>query len=54
MPDGEGRLLWGPLNMNEKLKRGGEEDGHLGMELASNLNKVDGNLDLPWARHLTY
>ena len=28
--------------------RGGEGDGPLGMELASNLNKVGGNLDLLW------
>ena len=32
--------------MNEVLKRGGEEDGPLGTELASNLNKVGGNPDL--------
>ena len=34
--------------MYEVLKRGGEGDGPLGMELASNLNKVGGNLDLLW------
>ena len=35
-----------PLSMYEMLKRGGEGDVPLGMELASNLNKVGGNLDL--------
>jgi hypothetical protein len=34
--------------MNEMLKRGGEGDGPLGMELASNLNKMGGNLNLLW------
>ena len=37
-----------PHSMNEVLKRGGEGDGPLGMELSSNLNKVGGNLDLLW------
>ena len=37
-----------PLSMNEMLKRGGEGDGPLGMELASNLNKMGGNLNLLW------
>jgi len=34
--------------MNEVLKRGGRGDGPLGMELASNLNKMGGNLNLLW------